>query len=448
MATVKGDVHDIGKNIVGVVLQCNGYEVIDMGVMQSCAAILERAKLEGVDVIGLSGLITPSLEEMRFVASEMERLGFTIPLLIGGATTSKAHTAIKLESAYSGPVVHVHDASRAVGVTSALLNDARRDAYVAEVRAEYEAIRVARADAGKGKKMLTIDQARANKATIDLTVPVPVPTFLGARTFDQWPLDDLARYIDWTPFFQTWELAGHYPNILQDPVVGAAARSLFADAQELLHRIVRDKLFTAKAAVGFWPATAEGETITLFTDGALDTVAATLPLQRQLFAKSAGRANRSLADYVAPSGSGLTDYVGLFAVTTGHGVNELVAEFEREHDDYNSILAKALADRLAEAFAERLHEHVRSTLWGYAPNEALENAALVHEQYQGIRPAPGYPACPDHSLKDTLFALLDAPGRAGMSLTESWSMLPASSVSGLYFWRPEAAYFGVGLQPE
>ncbi len=446
MATVKGDVHDIGKNIVGVVLQCNGYEVIDIGVMQSCAAILEAAKRERVDVIGLSGLITPSLEEMRFVASEMERLGFTIPLLIGGATTSKAHTAIKLESAYSGPVVHVHDASRAVGVTTALLNDDRRDAYVAEVRAEYEAIRVARADTGKTKKLLSIEEARANKATIDLAVPVPVPTFIGARTFDAWPLDDIARYIDWTPFFQTWELAGHYPDVLQDPVVGAAARSLYADAQELLHRIVRDKLFTAKAAVGFWPASTEHETITLFTDASRAHVAGTLPMQRQRFAKGAGRPNRSLADYVAPSDSGVVDYIGLFAVTTGHGVNELVAEFEAVHDDYNSILAKALADRLAEAFAERLHEYVRTTLWGYAPNESLENASLIREQYQGIRPAPGYPACPDHTLKDTIFTLLDAPERAGMTLTEGWSMLPASSVSGMYFWRPEAEYFGVGTQ--
>jgi 5-methyltetrahydrofolate--homocysteine methyltransferase len=442
MATVKGDVHDIGKNIVGVVLQCNGYEVIDLGVMQSCAAILEAAKRERVDVIGLSGLITPSLEEMRFVASEMERLGFTIPLLIGGATTSKAHTAIKLESAYSGPVVHVHDASRAVGVTTALLNDDRRDAYVAEVRAEYEAIRVARADTGKTKKLLSVEEARANKATIDLSVPVPVPTFLGARTFDQWPLDDIARYIDWTPFFQTWELAGHYPDILQDPVVGEAARSLYADAQELLHRIVRDKLYTAKAAVGFWPANSRDEDIVLWTDESRQTVAATLQLSRQRFAKSPGRPNRCLADYVAPGGA---DYLGLFAVTTGHGVDSLVAEFDAAHDDYNSIMAKALADRLAEAFAERLHEEVRRTLWGYAPDEKLDNADLVRERYQGIRPAPGYPACPEHALKGTLFDLLDAPGRAGMALTESWSMLPASSVSGMYFWRLEAEYFGVGV---
>ncbi len=443
MATVKGDVHDIGKNIVGVVLQCNGYEVIDIGVMQSCAAILEAAQRERVDVIGLSGLITPSLEEMRFVASEMERLGFTIPLLIGGATTSKAHTAIKLESAYSGPVVHVHDASRAVGVTTALLSDERRDAYVAEVRAEYEAIRVARADSGKSKQLLSIEDARANKATIDLSVPVPVPTFLGARTFDQWPLDDIARYIDWTPFFQTWELAGHYPDILQDPVVGAAARSLYADAQELLHRIVRDKLYTAKAAVGFWPANSRDEEIVLWENESRQSVAATLQLSRQRFSKSAGRPNRCLADYLAPDGP---DYLGLFAVTTGHGVDQLVAEFDAANDDYNSIMAKALADRLAEAFAERLHEEVRRTLWGYAPDEKLENADLVRERYQGIRPAPGYPACPEHELKGTIFTLLDAPGRAGMSLTEGWSMLPASSVSGMYFWRPEAEYFGVGQQ--
>ncbi len=446
MATVKGDVHDIGKNIVGVVLQCNGYEVIDIGVMQSCAAILEAAKRERVDVIGLSGLITPSLDEMRFVASEMERLGFTIPLLIGGATTSKAHTALRIEPTYSGPVVHVHDASRAVGVTSALLSDERRDAYVADLRREYDDIRVARAGAAGNKRLLSVEDARRNKAVIDLAMPVPVPTFLGARTIDDWPLADIARRIDWTPFFQTWELAGHYPAILEDPIVGAAARSLYADAQELLHRIVRDKLFTAKAAIGFWPANARDEDILLYGDASREQVVGTLSMQRQLFAKSPGRPNRCLADYLAPESSNVVDYIGFFAVTTGHGVDALVAEFDAQQDDYNSILAKALADRLAEAFAERLHEEVRTSLWGYAQEESLENADLVREAYQGIRPAPGYPACPDHTLKDTLFSLLDAPARAGMTLTESWSMLPASSVSGMYFWRPEAEYFGVGQQ--
>ena len=447
MATVKGDVHDIGKNIVGVVLQCNGYEVIDMGVMQSCAAILERAKLEGVDVIGLSGLITPSLEEMRFVASEMERLGFTIPLLIGGATTSKAHTAIKLEPAYSGPVVHVLDASRAVGVTSALLSDEKREPYMAKLRIEYDAIRVAREDKGRQARLLSLAAARANKAAIDLATPVPVPTFTGARTYKGWPLDDLASRIDWTPFFQTWELAGHYPAILEDPVVGSAARSLYADAKEMLHRIVSGNLLEARAAVGFWPANSRGDDIVLWSDvdSSPGSVAAVLHMHRQQFAKGAGRANRCLADYIAPEDSGVLDYMGAFAVTTGHGLELLTAEYEAAHDDYSSIMAKALADRLAEAFAERLHEEARRVLWGYAPNEQLDNQALVREQYQGIRPAPGYPACPDHTEKGTIFRLLDAPGRAGMSLTESFAMLPAASVSGWYFWRPEAEYFGVGM---
>ncbi len=445
MATVKGDVHDIGKNIVGVVLQCNGYEVVDLGVMQSSAVILEAAKRERVDAIGLSGLITPSLEEMRFVASEMERLGFTIPLLIGGATTSKAHTALKIEPAYSGPVVHVLDASRAVGVTSALLSDEQRHAYAAGVRTEYAAIREARADRGRAARLIPLADARANRASIDLSVPVPVPTFTGVRAFTHWPLADLVARIDWTPFFQTWELAGHYPAILDDPVVGEAARALFTDAQGLLDRIVREGLLEARAVVGFWPANSRGDDIILWDEARKpESVASTLHMLRQQFGKGAGRPNRCLADYVAPEEAGIVDYVGAFAVTTGHGLDALTAEFAAQHDDYGGILAKALADRLAEAFAERMHEEVRRGLWGYAPEERLDNTALIREEYQGIRPAPGYPACPDHSEKTTLFQLLDAPGGAGMQLTESYAMLPAASVSGWYFWRPEAEYFGVG----
>ena len=443
LATVKGDVHDIGKNIVGVVLQCNGYEVIDLGVMQPCAHILEVAQREQVDVIGLSGLITPSLEEMQFVASEMQRLGLNVPLLIGGATTSKAHTALRIAPEYEGAVVHVLDASRAVGVASALLSDEQRDAYVAQVRDEYSALRDARGVA-RPKELITIEEARTNRVSLDLSVPVPTPTFLGPRTYERWPLADLVDRIDWTPFFRTWELAGFYPDILQDPVVGETARTLFADANSLLDRIVREELLTAKASVGFWPAVSRDEEIVLYTAPDRADVAAVLHMPRQRMPKRAGNPNRSLADYVAPHDSGVLDYVGAFAVTTGHGLPELAAQFAAQHDDYSAIMAQALADRLAEAFAERLHEVVRKELWGYAPAEALSNAELIREGYQGIRPAPGYPACPVHAQKEQLFALLEAPQRAGMTLTESYAMLPAASVSGWYFWRPEATYFGVG----
>jgi 5-methyltetrahydrofolate--homocysteine methyltransferase len=446
LATVKGDVHDIGKNIVGVVLQCNGYEVIDMGVMQPCAAILDKAREVQADVIGLSGLITPSLEEMTFLASEMERQGFTIPLLIGGATTSKAHTALKIEPVYRGPVVHVLDASRAVGVTSSLLSDERRDRYVADVRQEYAALREARASRGGAERLIPLDQARANASPIDLTVPVPIPTFTGARTLSPYPLEDLVPYIDWTPFFQTWELAGHFPAILNDPVVGETARTLYADAQAMLDRIVRERRLEARAAFGFWPANrVQHDDIAVYEDASRSTQVATLHmLRQQLNKKGDGRPNACLADFVAPLESGVLDYVGAFAVTTGHGLDSLVAEFEAQHDDYSAILAKALADRLAEAFAERLHQRVRTEFWGYADHEQLDNAGLIQERFQGIRPAPGYPACPDHREKGTLFALLEAESRAGMSLTESFSMIPGASVSGWYFWRPEARYFGVG----
>jgi 5-methyltetrahydrofolate--homocysteine methyltransferase len=445
MATVKGDVHDIGKNIVGVVLQCNGYEVVDMGVMQPCAAILDKAREVQADVIGLSGLITPSLEEMSFVAGEMERQGFTIPLLIGGATTSKAHTALKIEPVYRGPVVHVLDASRAVGVTSTLLSDERREAYVAEVRREYAAIREARSARGGAERLVPLAEARANPARIDLSIAVPVPTFTGVRTLAPYPLEELVPFIDWTPFFQTWELAGHYPDILDDPVVGPSARTLFADAQAMLHRLVTDGRIEARAAFGFWPAQAIGDDIALYTDAAATGRVATLHmLRQQLDKKGDGRPNFCLADFVAPSESGVVDYVGAFAVTTGHGVDALAAELRAAHDDYGAIMVQALADRLAEAFAERLHQRVRTEFWGYAAGESLDNEGLIKERYQGIRPAPGYPACPDHAEKGTLFTLLDVPRRAGMTLTESFAMYPAASVSGWYFWRPESRYFGVG----
>jgi 5-methyltetrahydrofolate--homocysteine methyltransferase len=447
MATVKGDVHDIGKNIVGVVLQCNNYDVVDLGVMAPCAKILETARREKADIIGLSGLITPSLEEMAFVASEMEREGFTIPLLIGGATTSKVHTAVKIEPNYSGPVVHVLDASRAVGVAGSLLSDGLRGDFVRDVREEYQEIRVRRAERQQDVRRQTLAQARANRPKIDWRAVVPpAPTFAGVRTFDDFPLGELVPRIDWTPFFQTWELAGHYPAILEDPVVGESARSLFNDAQGMLRKIVGERWLHARAVVGFFRANSDGkEDIHIWGDGQRGpSPLAVLHTIRQQMVKPDGRPNLALADFVAPADSGVTDWMGLFAVTTGIGLDEKVAEFEQAHDDYSSILLKALADRLAEAFAERLHERVRRELWGYAPDEHLDNTAIIREQYQGIRPAPGYPACPDHTEKGTLFELLGATERAGITLTESYAMLPTAAVSGYYFWRPEAQYFGVG----
>ncbi|HVZ49967.1 MAG TPA: methionine synthase [Gemmatimonadaceae bacterium] len=452
LATVKGDVHDIGKNIVAVVLQCNNYDVINLGVMVPAAKILETARAERADLIGLSGLITPSLEEMAFIATEMEREGMDTPLLIGGATTSKVHTAVKIEPGYSGPVVHVLDASRAVGVAAELLNAGRRRAFVDARRAEYADIRAQRAERREATPRQSLEQARANRLRIDwrATTP-PRPAFLGVRTFDDVSLDELVPRIDWTPFFQTWELAGHYPAILDDPTVGDAARGLWRDAQDMLRRVVDERWLRARAVVGFWEANSDGaESIALYgRDGggrkAEDrTPVATLHTLRQQMVKGDGRPNLALADFVAPADSGVTDYLGLFAVTTGVGLPERVAAFEAAHDDYSAILLKALADRLAEAFAERLHERVRRELWGYAPDERLDNAAIIREQYQGIRPAPGYPACPDHTEKGTIFRLLDATARVGIVLTESYAMLPASAVSGAYFWRPEARYFGVG----
>jgi 5-methyltetrahydrofolate--homocysteine methyltransferase len=445
MATVKGDVHDIGKNIVGVVLQCNNFEVVDLGVMVPASKILETAQREKCDIIGLSGLITPSLEEMAFLASEMERLQLKTPLLIGGATTSKVHTALKIAPSYSGAVVHVLDASRAVGVAQSLLSDGLRDQYTASIATEYADIREQRARRKSNEPRQTIAEARANRVVVDWSASTPpVPTFTGARVFDQYPLADLVDRIDWTPFFQTWELAGHYPDILDDAVVGVTARSLFADAQAMLAKIVDEQWLTARAVVGFWPANSVGDDIELYADASGAEVCGTFRTLRQQMVKRDGRANPALSDYVAPRESGVRDYVGAFCVTTGIGIDERVARFEADNDDYSSILLKALADRLAEAFAERMHEQVRREHWGYAPDEALDNRELIREQYQGIRPAPGYPACPDHTEKATIFELLDVPAAIGVSLTESMAMFPTASVSGYYFWRPEAKYFGLG----
>ena len=444
MATVKGDVHDIGKNIVGVVLGCNGYEVIDLGVMVPWPQILETARREEADLIGLSGLITPSLEEMRVVAQEMERAGLELPLLIGGATTSKAHTAVRLEPAYSGPVVHVADASRAVGVARALLDENARGEFVTRTREKYEELRREHAERDGRVQRLTIDEARANRLALDWGQAPPRPSFTGVRRVAP-SLDELIEFIDWTPFFSAWELSGRYPQILDDPKVGAAARDLFDDAQRLLARVVDEGLLEARGVVGFWPAAATADDdIVLYTDPGRTAEVGRLHTLRQQMAKPDGRPNVALADYSAPLDSGVADYVGAFAVSTGSGLDKARSGFTVAGDDYSAILLTSLADRLAEAFAEWLHAHVRRELWGYAPDEALDNEALVAESYQGIRPAPGYPACPDHTEKRTIFRLLDAERLAGIHLTESMAMVPAAAVSGLYFWHPQARYFGLG----
>jgi 5-methyltetrahydrofolate--homocysteine methyltransferase len=446
MATVKGDVHDIGKNIVGVVLACNDYEVIDLGVMVPWTRILEVAREQHADLIGLSGLITPSLEEMRTVATEMEREGFSVPLLIGGATTSRAHTAVRIEPAYSGPVVHVVDASRAVGVARALLDPAQKGAFVERTRDEYAQVRVAHEGRDRGEQRLTLAESRDRRLRIDWTaITPPVPTFIGPRSFLDVSLEQLVERIDWGPFFSTWELSGRYPDILSDPVVGAAATALFRDAQRMLRRIVDERLLRANGVVGFWPAAStETDDIVLWADAARTRELTRIHTLRQQFAKTGGRPDLALSDYVAPLASGVADHIGMFAVSSGFGLEELRAEAIAEHDDYASIMAAALADRLAEAFAERMHEQVRRELWGYAPDETLDNAALIAERYQGIRPAPGYPACPDHTEKATIFDLLEAEERAGIRLTESMAMLPGASVSGFYLWHPDARYFGLG----
>ena len=435
MATVKGDVHDIGKNIVGVVLQCNGFEIVDLGVMVPWPEILKAANENDADMIGLSGLITPSLDEMVTVAEEMEKAGMTMPLLIGGATTSKTHTALRIETVYSGPTVHVLDASRAVGVASTLVSDTMAEKFIADLRVEYDHIRIARA--GKtAKPLATLEEARVNGFEMDESMKPAAPLKPGVHVFDDWDLADLRDYIDWTPFFRAWELHGIYPAILTDPVVGESATNLFADAQAMLDKIVGEKWLRAKGVAGLWPCARDGDDVVIHLDSE-DNIC--LPFLRQQIAKREGRANMCLADFVSVDG----DWIGGFAVTTGHGIGPHLARFKAQIDDYSDIMLKALADRLAEAFAERLHKHVRTDLWGYAPGEQLTNEALMREEYRGIRPAPGYPACPDHSLKPVLFDLLDATHNTGITLTESFAMLPTAAVSGFYFGHPQAAYFGV-----
>ena len=485
MATVKGDVHDIGKNIVGVVLGCNNYEIIDLGVMVSCDKILQAARDNQVDIIGLSGLITPSLDEMVYVAKEMERQGFTIPLLIGGATTSRIHTAVKIDPHYSGPVIHVLDASRSVPVAGKLMqNDKTREEIFQDIKAEYARLRDEHANRQRDKNYIDLEKARANKVKIDWTAFQPKqPAFLGNRYFEDYDLAEIADFIDWTPFFQTWQLQGKYPKIFDNPVVGSEARKLYEDAQKLLQEIIDHKLLTARAVVGFYPANAvqdddlvlydfeETEVTTacdkhgshtqqLFKLKEMNGSAARFAPEitakskfeigtklhhlRQQGLKSSGVPNLSLADFIAPIETGKTDYIGAFAVTAGIGIEKLLDRFEKEHDDYNSIMVKALADRLAEAFAELMHKRVRTEFWGYAPLENLQNDDLIDEKYQGIRPAPGYPACPDHTEKRTLFELLDAENKIGITLTESYAMYPASSVSGWYFSHPDSRYFPIG----
>jgi 5-methyltetrahydrofolate--homocysteine methyltransferase len=445
MATVKGDVHDIGKNIVGVVLRCNNYEVTDLGVMTPCARILDVARQEKADIIGLSGLITPSLDEMCHVASELQREGFTLPLLIGGATTSRVHTAVKIAPNYDGPVVYVQDASRAVGVAAALLSPQQRGDFVKKTVVDYAALREAHERRAEGAGRLTLAEARANRLKLDWASFKPVrPRAPGPIVFDDYDLAELRTRIDWKPFFQAWELAGTFPAILDDPVVGEAARALHKDALAMLDRMIAEKWTRPRAVIAFFPANAEGDDVVLFADEARRTQHAVLRTLRQQRRPSPGRANLALADYVAPVESGVADWVGAFVVTAGAGIEQRALGFERANDDYSAILVKALGDRLAEAFAERLHERVRKEFWGYAPEERFSNIDLIGEHYRGIRPAPGYPACPDHTEKRTLFELVDAERTAGVSLTESCAMTPASSVSGWYFAHPEAAYFGVG----
>ncbi|MFN3364179.1 MAG: methionine synthase [Allorhizobium sp.] len=445
MATVKGDVHDIGKNIVGVVLACNNYEIIDLGVMVPATKILEVAKAENVDVIGLSGLITPSLDEMVHVASEMQRQGFSIPLLIGGATTSRVHTAVKIHPQYkAGQAIYVTDASRAVGVVSALLAEDGNETYVEGIKGEYAKVAEAHARAEAETQRQPLASARENAVKLDWCAYKPVkPAFLGTKVFDDYPLDRLVPYIDWTPFFQTWELKGRYPAILEDEKQGEAARQLFADAQAMLKKIIEENWFRPRAVIGFWPANAVGDDIRLFKDDSRKEELATFFTLRQQIAKREGRANVALSDFVAPLETGLPDYVGGFVVTAGIEEVAIAERFERANDDYSSILVKALADRFAEAFAERMHEQVRKEFWGYASDEALTPEELISETYAGIRPAPGYPAQPDHTEKVTLFSLLDATKATGVTLTESYAMWPGSSVSGLYIGHPDSYYFGV-----
>jgi 5-methyltetrahydrofolate--homocysteine methyltransferase len=446
MATVKGDVHDIGKNIVGVVLQCNNFEVIDLGVMVPAQTILDTAREENVDIIGLSGLITPSLDEMVHVAKEMERLGFEMPLMIGGATTSLIHTAVKIEPNYHGCSIYVKDASRAVGVAQKLVSKDARDAFVADVKNDYQEKRARHTGRKSTRRQLPIAEARANKTKIDWQAYQPTrPAKLGLEVFDDYPLDELVDRIDWTPFFQSWELAGKFPRILEDEIVGEHATHLFEDAKKMLKQIVDEKWLKAKAVIGLFPANSvNDDDIEVYTDDERGEVLMTLHSLRQQTERPPGRPNAALADFVAPKDSGVNDYIGAFAVTAGIGIDEHVERFEQDHDDYHSIMLKALADRLAEAFAERMHERVRKEFWGYAREENLNNDALIDEKYRGIRPAPGYPACPDHTEKALLWELIDPVTHADMTITESFAMLPTAAVSGFYFAHPESRYFGLG----
>jgi 5-methyltetrahydrofolate--homocysteine methyltransferase len=454
LATVKGDVHDIGKNIVGVVLACNNFEIVDMGVMVPAQEIIKKAKEINADIIGLSGLITPSLDEMVHFAKEMERENFTIPLIIGGATTSRIHAAVKVAPSYSGPVIHVLDASRSVTVCSTLMSSENKGAYVDGIRAEYDKAREAHLNKRTDKRFKTLEEARANKFQIDLTKVAPAPSFTGTKILEDFPLEELVPYIDWTPFFHTWELRGSYPRIFEDENVGDEAKKLYDDARALLQRIVDEKLLKAKAVFGFWPAQSIGDDIQLAVESsqliksselkAGKSELVTIHTLRQQAEKVDGQPYYALSDFVASKESGIQDYFGGFALTAGIGCDELVAEYEKNYDDYNSILVKALADRLAEAFAEKLHELVRKDYWAYAKEEHLSNEELIKEEYSGIRPAPGYPACPEHTEKGTLFALLDAANKIGLNITESYAMYPTAAVSGFYFSHPESRYFGLG----
>jgi 5-methyltetrahydrofolate--homocysteine methyltransferase len=444
IATVKGDVHDIGKNIVSVVLQCNNFDVVNLGVMVPAEKILRTAREENADIIGLSGLITPSLEEMAHLAKEMERQGFKVPLLIGGATTSRVHTAVKIEPHYSGPTVWVPDASRSVGVCTSLLSGELRDDYIRKIKEEAEKTRSQhRGKKGQGPHYAVAEARRHGLKTDWKKYVPPVPVVTGVKVFRDYPLAEIARVIDWTPFFQTWELAGRYPAILQDKVVGEAARNLFDDAQSMLARIIEEKWLGAAAVIGLFPANSVGDDVEVYADESRAEIATTFHFLRQQMVKPLDKPNHCLADLVAPKDSGVRDYVGAFAVTTGIGVDERVAAYEHKHDDYNAIMLKALADRLAEAFAELMHRRVRREFWGYASDEALSVEEIIDEKYRGIRPAPGYPACPEHTEKGLLFSLLNARAEIGITLTETFAMLPTAAVSGFYFSHPESRYFAV-----
>jgi 5-methyltetrahydrofolate--homocysteine methyltransferase len=445
MATVKGDVHDIGKNIVGVVLQCNNFEVIDLGVMVPTSTILEEAEKHNVDVIGLSGLITPSLEEMTHIAKEMQRLGMDKPIMIGGATTSKAHTAVKIDLHYDKPIVWVKDASRAVGVAQSLISPELQEEFIAKLKTDYNGVRERHISRQSQAKWLTLEQARANKTKIDWGNYLPtVPSFTGTKIFNDYPLQELVDYIDWTPFFHAWELKGSYPKIFDNEERGEEARKLFADAQSMLNQIVEEKWLQAKAIIGLYPANAVDDDIEIYKDESRTEVLTTFHNLRQQQEKPKNKPNRCLTDFIAPKDSGIKDYIGAFVVTTGIGIDERVAEYEKDHDDYSAIMIKSLADRLAEAFAEHMHKKVRKEFWGYAADEQLGNNALIKEEYKGIRPASGYPAYPDHTEKDLIWALMDVKANTDIWLTEAKAMVPTAAVSGIYYSHPDSSYFAVG----